>query len=413
MVLTLAYQLAHSVPATKPLIKKVLLSDPTIDQKPLNYQFKELMIKPMLAVTNTFLVSLKARQRFVIVVDALDECDDKDLTAQFIDMIINACQGIGRFPFRIFFTSRVEEHIRDKFESPHAKKAICCLDLLDFDAHIDICTFFQARFIHIHTTNRFMRGVPEPWPSDKDLDVLVEKANGSFIFASTLIKFFEDDEFPPTILQRVLKADVGLDLLYTQVLSAVPRNDNFDRLVGTVILLTHPLSVTALGHLLQLESHVMLRVLLGIQSIVLIPADDHQPVQLFHTSFRDFMMAKSQSDNYFVDPPARNLSIATNCLKVIIAGSEELILEGEAQEYACLNWIHHLGNGLTQGGSHFLDLSSSNNSLLTHLTAFKGQSFNCWINTLIFVGKWGIVEDMRKLVSKLQVSVSFSAATVC
>jgi len=369
----------------------------------------------MLAVTSTTLFSLKVRKFkcMVIVVDALDECDNKDLTAQFIEMIIDACQGGGCFPFRIFFTSRVEEHIRDKFESPHAKKAIRCLDLLDFDAHIDIRTFFQARFIHIHTTNRFMRGVPEPWPSDKDLDVLVEKANGSFIFASTLIKFFEDDEFPPTILQRVLKADVGLDLLYTQVLSAAPRNDNFDRLVGTVILLTRPLSVTALGHLLQLENHIMLRVLLRIQSIVLIPADDHQPIQLFHTSFRDFMTAKSRSDNYFVDPPARNLSIATDCLKVIIAGSEELIFKGEAQEYACLNWIHHLGNGLTQGGSHFRDLSSSNNSLLTHLTAFKGQSFNCWINTLIFVGKRGIVTDMRKLVSKLQVSVSFSVATVC
>jgi hypothetical protein len=209
-----------------------------------------------------------------------------------------------------------------------------------------------------------------------------------------------------------LKADVGLDLLYTQVLSAAPRNDNFDRVVGTVILLTRPLSVTALGHLLQLENHIMLQVLLGIQSIVLIPADDHQPIQLFHTSFRDFMTARSRSDNYYVDPPARNISIAIDCVKVMNAGSEDFIFEGEAQNYACLNWFHHLGDVLTQGGGLVLDLSS-NNSLLTHLTAFKGQSFNCWINTLIFVGKRETVKDMRKLVSNFQVSVTFSAATVC
>jgi hypothetical protein len=147
-----------------------------------------------------------------------------------------------------------------------------------------------------------------------------------------------------------------------------------------------------------------LQVLLGIQSIVMIPADDHQPVQLFHTSFRDFMTAKSRSDNYFIDPPARNLSIATDCLKVMKAGSEDLIFKEEAQKYACLNWVHHLGNVLTQGGSHFLDLSSSDNSLLTHLTAFKGQSFDCWINTLIYLAKQGTLQYMRELVLKLQVS---------
>ena len=412
LVPTLAYQLAHSVPATKPLIQKVLQSDPTIDQKPLNYQLKELMIKPMLAVTNTTLVSLKLRNHMIIVVDALDECDDKDLTAQFIETIIDACQGGGRFPFRIFFTSRVEEHIRDKFESPRAKKAIHCLDLLDFDAHVDIRTFFQDRLMHIHATNRTMRSVPEPWPSDKDLNVLVEKANGSFIFASTLIKCFEDDEFPPQILQRVLKVDIGLDSLYTQVLSAAPRNDNFDRVVGTVILLTRPLSVTALGRLLQLENYMMLRVLLGIQSIVMIPADDHQPIQLFHTSFRDFMTAKLRSDNYFVDPPAHNLSIATDCLKVMQADSDNLFFEEEAQEYACLNWFRHLSNVLTQGGIHFLDPSSSD-YLLTHLTAFMGQSFDRWTNTLISLDKMeGTLEDMWKLVSKLHVGVCSSAATV-
>jgi hypothetical protein len=382
------------------LIQKVLQSDPTIDKQPLYYQFKELIIKPMSAVMNTTLVSLKLRKRMVIVVDALNECDDKDLTAQLIEIIINACQDGGHFPFHIFFTSRVEGHISDQFESPRAKTAIHCLDLLDFDARIDIRTFFQNWFSHIHA-NHIMQSVPKPRPSNKDLDVLVKKTNGSFIFAAMLIKFFEEKEFPPKILQRVLKVDVGLDSLYTQVLSAAPWNENSDHVVGTVILLTHPLSVTALGHLLQLENYMVLQVLLGIQSIVLILADDHQPVQLFHTSFRDFMTVKSRSDNYFVDPPTRNLSIATDCLKVMQAGFEDTIFMGEVQEYACFNWIHHLGNALTQGGSHFLDLSSSNNSLLTHLTAFKGQPFDCWINTLILHGKTGTLQYMRQLVLRV------------
>jgi hypothetical protein len=85
----------------------------------------------------------------------------------------------------------------------------------------------------------------------------------------------------------------------------------------------------------------------------------------------------------------------------------------EVEEYACLNWLHHLNEVLTQGGSRFIDLSSDN-SLLTHLIAFKGRSFDCWIDTLIHLTQnKEAIRDMRKLVSKLQVSLCSSAAIIC
>jgi len=65
----------------------------------------------------------------VIVIDALDECDDKDLMAEFIEVIIDAFQENPRLPFRIFVTSGVEEHVRRKLETSAARSVIHYLSL--------------------------------------------------------------------------------------------------------------------------------------------------------------------------------------------------------------------------------------------------------------------------------------------
>jgi len=64
-----------------------------------------------MAAKNSILARLPWTKLAVIVIDALDECDDKDLMAEFIEVVIGAFQANRRLPFRVVFTSRVEEHI--------------------------------------------------------------------------------------------------------------------------------------------------------------------------------------------------------------------------------------------------------------------------------------------------------------
>ena len=47
----------------------------------------------------------------VIVIDALDECDDKESMSEFVQMLFEL-QEMCRLPFRVMIASRVEEHIR-------------------------------------------------------------------------------------------------------------------------------------------------------------------------------------------------------------------------------------------------------------------------------------------------------------
>jgi hypothetical protein len=343
-----------------------------------------------------------------VVIDALDECDDKELMAEFIEVVTNACQELRRFPFRIFFTSRVEEHIRKKLETPGARSAMYPLALPDFDVHDDIRTFFQSRFAAIYEENhRVMRNVPLPWPSHLDLEALVEKASGSFIFAFTLINFIDDgSDAPHRKLPIALRAHAGLDPLYTQVLSAAPRGQNLQRVISTIMLLMSPLSITALAHLLQLDTAEILQALLVVQSILMIPGDDDHPVQLFHTSLRDFLTTQSRSGGFFIDPTTHHITITANCLEVMNALPGDDVFHGEIQEYACNNWCCHFYLALREGGHNFFN--SLSGSLVACIMDFVSQSFDFWFNTLICSGQWpNMLEVLHSIVLLLEVGLWF------
>ncbi|KIM73979.1 hypothetical protein PILCRDRAFT_14796 [Piloderma croceum F 1598] len=377
---TLSHQLSVSIPATKPRIHKAMRDEPSIPQRALRHQFKKLMLQPILRARPISSV-LPLRKATIIVVDALDECSDNDLVDEFIEVVIDLSRD-RHFPFRIFFTSRMEEHIRMKFKTPEALSATYFISLEDFDAGADIHTYFRSRFSAIHSENRRMQGIPRPWPSDPDVQILVQKASGSFIFASTLVDFVNDgSDLPQRKLATALRTHAGLDRLYAQVLTlAGPHCGHFERTIGTIMLLQSPLSTISLAYLLQLETGDILQALLGIQSILMIPEDNDGPVQLFHTSLRDFLTTRQRSGDFFIDPPMRHLSIATDCLRVVTLRTSSDIIHDEVFEYACVNWCHHLYLGLIQGEQ---DLTVNGGLLMSRLIDFESLSLGRWIETLV------------------------------
>jgi hypothetical protein len=141
-----------------------------------------------------------------------------------------------RLNLRIMITSRIEEHIRKKLDA--ASTAVDRLSLQDFDARVDIRQFIRSRFSTIcHENSRLLKNEMRPWPSHSDVDSLVKKADGSFIFAVTLMNFMDQGRgLPQEKLRVALTAEAGLDELYKQVLSDTPRGGDFERVIGCVIL---------------------------------------------------------------------------------------------------------------------------------------------------------------------------------
>ena len=369
---TLAYNLACSFPETRPYFEKIQLMDNMIVNRSLERQFQKLIVDPIQSVTRSL-------QPMVIVVDAIDECNDKRMMVNLIEIIARH----DRLPLRFFFTSRVEEHILDSFTASPVLAATYRLDLHDFNADVDIHTFFRSQFSTIYEQKRrLMRNVTLPWPSESDLDDLVEKSSGSFAFASTLIKFVNDGrDLPHRRLRAGLKSHSGLDPLYTQVIQSAPRSPYFTRVFNTIITIKDQLSITDLGCLLQIEGGDVVHALEGVQSIIMVPEDDDQPVRLFHTSLRDFLTTKARSEHLFMNPSICHLSIAVDCLAVMTAHDGDDIYECGGLIFAARNWCDHMLFAIEEGGSNHL--FSQNHAIMDKLINFVSRSFDSWVNIII------------------------------
>ncbi|KIK06319.1 hypothetical protein K443DRAFT_3106 [Laccaria amethystina LaAM-08-1] len=389
LIPTLAHQISLSVPAAKPSLERALRNEPALLEPSVSlaHQFQKLIIDPTHSTTFKILSTVEAFSHFakqkILVIDALDECDDKAEMVAFIDVLINVSSGKSHLPFRILLTSRVEEHIQKKFNDSGAQSVLYHLDLANYDACLDIQVYFQKEFSRIYDQNiRMMQRISKPWPSIKDLAVLLNQAGSSFAFATTLIQYVGGDPMPQKAMQQLLKSGAdGLDPLYKQVLSSVSRTVH--QILGTIMILEDNQSISFLGSLLYLQHDEVIHELLGVQSIIKIPGHDDQPIMLYHTSLRDFLTIKSRSEQYFIDPPPRHFHLAIHLLKRLAEYPSKDFFEGDVANYACFNWPHHILLGFEKQQLYVDEtMMSSLETLIEVLLTFQGRT---WYNTILTV----------------------------
>ena len=388
LIPTLAHQISLTLPGTKPLIESVIKDEPALLGSTVSFthRLQRLIIEPIRLNTSQLSYSVsRSVKKKIVVIDALDECDDKAQMADFIDVLLSASSGGTPLPFQILLTSRVEEHIRKKFDSSKAQ-FLHCLELQNYDARPDIGVHFQMAFDCIYDQNQqIMQRIPKPWPSAYDLDTLLDKAGNSFAFATTLVQCVGGDRMPHQALQKLLASGAnGLDSLYEQVLSSASWSPAFHQILGTIMILEDNKSISFLSSLLSLYYEEVICELLEVQSIIKIPGEDNEPIMLYHTSLRDFLTFKSRSKQYFIDPPLRHLHLAIHCLTHLAAYPSKYFFEGDVLEYACVNWPHHLLLGF-QGQELNVDetITTSLVTLIENLLTFQGRT---WYNTMLTFG---------------------------
>ena len=368
--------------------------DASILKQPIEQQFQKLIINPIAALP-------KQSHRRMIIIDALDECEDRESIQQLIEFITRI--DYSKFPVDILFTSRREEHIRSVLESSSFDHMIYQISLSNtaFDVHGDIEHFLRSQFTIIYRKNlRLMENIPSPWPLPSDLDEIVEKVNGSFIFASTLTRYISEGIEPLQRLKLIVERHNGVDGMYTEIIQQFWGCEHFPIVFSTIILLRTPLSVVGLASFLNLSILDILIEIFRIQSILVIPADNSMPVDVVHTSLRDFSVSKEQSGGIFVKTPENQLITAKRCLKVMSTESGVVVLEGEAAIYASNHWHDHLL--LTLEGPDSIHLQ---HNLPATLDFFAAQSFKIWFNTIIVDGEYNrIYAGLTSIIEKATVS---------
>jgi archaellum biogenesis ATPase FlaH len=395
-ITTIAYHISLSIPTSQPFIQRALQKDPTVPSHSMQDQLRELVLEPL---GQTPL----GTKPLVVVVDALDECDDRESIVQFIGLLAQTCSE-DRLPLRFLLASRAEDHIRQAFASNAAQSSTYLLELETFNAGGDITLFLGSKFNAIRERSpRLFQDTPGEWPSSKQLTALAKKSEGLFIFAATVVSFVTDGKgSPQEKLTQVLDSHLGLDPLYTQVLSSANRDDVFDKVLSTIIYLRRQLSITALAGFLDLTSETVVDRLTEIQSIIRIPAHNHGSVQLNHASFRDFLLDKARSKNYHLPSSCeifiviRSMTIMTKALKRDEWPSDD------AEKYACREWCFHLDGAIR--GCTSLELARKMSENLQMFT--RSDALEVWINTVFRSANTPVtIECLRDTKPLLQVRV--------
>ncbi|KZV77396.1 hypothetical protein PENSPDRAFT_747122 [Peniophora sp. CONT] len=277
-------------------VLKLYSSEPRPVAWNLNLQVERLIVEPYARFMRRVTASLPLP---VLVVDALDEAEDKTVS-DLLDALVSVR---GQLPIKFFLTSRPEKHIRFRLDSMRAS-----LRLHDIESGIvreDIRRYVYHRFDVLREQFKVTTTLPEEWPNKYDIEYLVSLSGSLFIYAFTTTEYIGGRN-PVKRLQDVLK--VGrqseaitsplddLDRIYRFILSAITVHGNQDELVlvkrilSAIIASFKPLSVNLLARLLGLEVYELKIALDELHAVIYVPDGlDINAVSTLHASFGDFL----------------------------------------------------------------------------------------------------------------------------
>jgi len=408
---TLAFQLAHRYPRFREELLSILTASPDVGKETLCSQMEKLIVGP-LRVTQT---------GTLIIIDALDECRDEEPASALLSVLSRYVDKIPLVKF--FITGRPEPRIRSGFRleslQPHTD-VLRLHDVKRSSVDSDIRLFFVTQLAAI-TKNRSDCDLSEGWPSSTELDTLCAKAAGLFIYASTVVKFVASKDHQPT--ERLInivslpqstteEGRSGIDQLYTEVLQQAFLNiraddgkfySRFRSVVGAVLLVSNPLSATALSDLLGISN--LSTALRSLHSLLIIPTSELDPICVLHKSFPDFLTDPGRCTNrrFFIDPSICHTEILLSCLRVMKGGLKRNICQlddhvplsevedlpeqraayiGDALKYACCFWASHL----VRSGRSSSDVQEVDEAI----NEFFTTCFLFWIEVLSLMEKLDI-----------------------
>ncbi|KAF9471924.1 hypothetical protein BDN70DRAFT_774657, partial [Pholiota conissans] len=187
LIPTIACQIAIIIPELKPYVEGAIERDPFLLDKSLATQFQLLIVTPLQALAASG--NLKPSSPRLIIIDGLDECDDPKMQDMILRVIANALHSQD-FPLIFLIASRPEWNIHDTFSSTLLSGLWKSVVLDDtYKPYNDIHLYLTDSFHKIKTTHRYHDSIPEKWPSQSDIDALVKKSSGQFIYASLVVKY--------------------------------------------------------------------------------------------------------------------------------------------------------------------------------------------------------------------------------
>ena len=335
LIATLVYQLVNSFPEMRDHVERRIERDPIILDLSLEAQVEALLIQPLDRVLRE-----KARREGdedsiylshprLVILDGLDECGDGNTQKYILEVLSRAVIQMS-FPLIFLTTSRPEPAIRNSFNKVSMSSITTRLPLDNtYEPDADIKVVIESKCKEIRETHPARASLPSTWPSDHEIEQLVTKSSGQFIYTSTVLKFIESPKHrPQDRLNIILGISVSeneapfaeLDALYRQLFSTVIDVDKLRDVFSVILLATHvPKTQAGIEEFLSYSPGTVDILFSDLSSIIALPlpeeADGKHEIQILHASLTDFLYDRSRSVDMFVDVEVAHAFIAIRLIR--------------------------------------------------------------------------------------------------
>ncbi|KAJ3565696.1 hypothetical protein NP233_g7468 [Leucocoprinus birnbaumii] len=228
---SLAHQLSTVLLDYRNIVNERVLIDSTVFKKTMRAQFQSLIAGPLQKLKELG----KEAPRMSIFIDGLDECKDKDAQAEIIEIIAESVQ-VQSTPFQWAIFSREEPRITSTFDLPEISPRCHVIYLpISRDTDKEIEAYLRGEFKNILCRRLGNIPLSTPWPTDEDIQKLIDAAAGLFAYAATIVRFIDSHSYSrfretlQAILDNILNPRphslpvfANLDSLYTLILQGIP-----------------------------------------------------------------------------------------------------------------------------------------------------------------------------------------------
>ncbi|KDQ58713.1 hypothetical protein JAAARDRAFT_206574 [Jaapia argillacea MUCL 33604] len=408
----------HGVSPFHRVVSNALKKDLTIVHLKALKQLDDLIVNPL-----THTRSEGHIRPFVIVLDAIDECEG---AAHILDALSERATELS--PLKFLITGRPEGKISSYFQKGGKLGGVAgtiVLDGTEDGVHEDIQYYLRGR---LNTS-------PSPEVVQQDVSKVANLAGGLFIFArifadhlgsnavsrdvANLIQAmrFETSSEPRkklnTLYQQVL--ETALQKISPQSSRPLRISPQLSRPLRTTLVsltvLQDSLSPFSLDKLLSFPPDTVHRALAPLGSVVSVPGiHEDQPIHLIHPSFADFVASKSCRKlvpEFAIDRQIGHTILLHRCL-ITMQGltrntssiTDPGVLNGEMDDlerrriqqsikehirYACFHWATHLSRCLIT------------DDILADLNSFCSRDLLHWIEVCSSFGPYALYHAIKSL----------------
>ena len=313
---TIAYQIAVAIPELQPYMSRIIAADDTILTRSLDSQTKFLLLEPLRQLRSEFPDFSRKCHSFVIVVDALGECGNLVEQRRVIAALAEVLSDES-FPFVCLLSSRFNLDIEHEMSTTLAAYIHdqVVLGTNGESEQADIRAYLCESIDHIRENHTFGKRIPQGWPTESDLQTIVKKSGGQFIYASTVMKYVESPkDNPHERLRGILGISATksgedpfaeLDALYRVLMSSVENLSTAIQVLGIHLVRsryefwtprTVKFNFDFQQHFHSLDADIALAPLTSVLKY------EDQRVEFYHLSFSEFLLDHTRSGEFFVNP---------------------------------------------------------------------------------------------------------------